>query len=89
MEKVTPIDKKERINHPPHYNKTSVETIDIIEETIADAPNPVLGNSHANVLRYLLRLWLKEVDPLVDAKKAQWYLNRMIEKLEAATESDE
>jgi hypothetical protein len=35
----------------------------------------------AQVIKYLLRLWLKE-RPVQDAKKARWYLDRLIEKLE-------
>jgi len=34
-----------------------------------------------NVLKYLLRLWVKE-NPLQDAKKARWYLDRLIDNLE-------
>ena len=90
MGKVTPIAsiKKDLVNSPQHYVRKSGETIDFIEDVIADAPNPVLGSLHSHMLGYLSRLWLKE-DPLTDAKKAQWYLNRMIQKLEAANESDE
>ena len=84
---IVPI-KKDVVNSPSHYVKKSGEAIDFIEEIIADAPDPVLGSLHSHMLGYLLRLWLKE-NPLTDAKKAQWYLNRMIQKLEAAAESDE
>jgi hypothetical protein len=34
----------------------------------------------AQVLKYLLRLWLKD-NPEQDAKKAQWYLNRLVDSL--------
>ena len=36
----------------------------------------------AQALKYLLRLWLKD-NPEEDAKKARWYLNRLITSLES------
>ena len=73
----------ERVNSPSHYTAGKVEAIDIIEDAIASAPNPTFGFLQAQVLKYLLRLWLKD-NPLEDAKKAQWYLTRLIEKGDSA-----
>lgn len=69
------------INHPAHYNAGPIEAINIIEQTIAHAPSPVLGGLQWQTLKYLLRLWHKG-SPLENAKKAQWYLSRLILKLE-------
>ena len=69
-----------RVNSPSHYTSGKVEAIDTIEDTIKDAPNPTVGMLQAQVLKYLLRLWLKD-NPAEDAKKARWYLNRLISKL--------
>lgn len=69
------------INHPPHYNVGAVESIDIIEQTVAHAPLSVLSGLQWQVLKYLLRLWHKG-NPLEDARKARWYLDRLIQKLE-------
>jgi hypothetical protein len=69
------------INHPAHYNAGPIESIDVIEQTVAHAPWPVLGGLQWQVLKYLLRLWHKG-NALEDAQKARWYLNRLIEKLE-------
>ena len=69
------------VNSPAHYTRGSAEAIDVIEEAIQDAPTPVLGMLQAQVLKYLLRLWLKD-NPSQDAKKAQWYLTRLVDKLE-------
>lgn len=69
-----------RVNHPPHYTSGKYEAIDIIEDAIKDAEDPVDGMLQAQVLRYLLRLWLKD-NPKEDAEKARWYLSRLIEKL--------
>lgn len=69
------------INHPPHYNAGPIESINIIEQTVAHAPSPVLGGLQWQVLKYLLRLWHKD-SALEDARKARWYLERLIQWLE-------
>jgi hypothetical protein len=70
----------DRVNSPSHYTSGRVEAIDTIEDAIKDAPNSTVGMLQAQVLKYLLRLWLKD-GPIEDAKKARWYLNRLISKL--------
>lgn len=74
--------KVDRVNSPSHYTSGSQEAIDIIEDAIKTAPSPETGMLQAQVLKYLLRLWLKD-NPTEDAKKAQWYLKRLISKLES------
>ena len=71
----------DHVNHPPHYTAGPIEVIDILEQAAAAAPNPVLAGLQWQVLKYLLRMWLKG-NPLQDARKAQWYLTRLISKLE-------
>ena len=70
----------DRVNSPSHYTGGRVEAIDTIEDAIKDAPDPATGMLQAQVLKYLLRLWLKD-NPAEDAKKARWYLDRLITKL--------
>ena len=70
----------DKVNSPSHYTAGKVEAINIIEEAIKDASNPVDGMLQGQVLKYMLRLWLKE-NPKQDAQKARWYLDRLIEKL--------
>jgi len=70
----------DRVNHPSHYTQGSQEAIVTIEEAIADAPSVKAGMLQAQVLKYLLRLWYKD-NPAEDAKKARWYLNRLIDSL--------
>ena len=70
------------VNHPPHYNRGPVEVIEIIESAIQDAPDMPTAYCHGNAIKYLLRLWLKG-DPLENAKKCRWYLDRLIAKLGA------
>lgn len=68
------------VNHPPHYTGGNQEVIDTIEDAVKDAPSPVLGGLQWNVLKYIMRMWLKN-NPKKDAEKAQWYLLRLIDKL--------
>ena len=73
--------ENDMVNSPSHYTQGSQEAIVTIEEAIAHAPGPITGMLQAQVLKYLLRLWDKE-NAVQDAKKAQWYLTRLIEKLD-------
>ena len=67
---------KETVNHPSHYGGDTVyETIKVIE---AWGLNFRLGNA----VKYISRAFSKGT-PLEDLKKAAWYLNREIEKLES------
>jgi len=68
------------VNSPAHYTRGKQEAIEIIEDAIIDAPSVKDGMLQAQVLKYLLRLWLKD-NPCQDAEKAQWYLNRLISSL--------
>jgi len=67
--------------NPQHYRNYRVEVIDILEDVVARAPDPIKGSLQYQVLKYMLRLWDKE-NALQDAKKSRWYLDRLISKLE-------
>ena len=69
------------VNHPAHYIAGAVEAIDVIEGAVQAGPTPMSGYLQGQVLKYLLRMWLKG-NPLQDAQKAQWYLNRLINQLQ-------
>ena len=73
--------QEDRVNSPSHYTRGKQEVIDTIEEAIQDAPSPVEGMLQGQVLKYVLRVWLKD-NSLEDLKKAQWYLTRLIKKME-------
>jgi hypothetical protein len=62
----------ETVNHPPHYTKGGIETIDFIE---AKDLNYRLGN----VIKYVSRAGKKNSDPIEDLEKAAWYLQREID----------
>ena len=72
----------EKIKHPDHYQSENIEAIDVIEDVIRHAPDPVSGMLLGNTLKYLLRVWFKAC-PHQDAKKARWYLDRLIQHLES------
>lgn len=62
------------VDHPKHYNAGRIEVIDAIEDW-------QLGFHLGNVVKYVARAGRKG-PPLEDLKKAQWYLDRAIAKLE-------
>lgn len=68
--------KSDVVNHPAHYTFGRFEVIDVIE----DWKLPYhLGNS----VKYIARQGRKDpAKTLEDLKKARWYLNRYITKLE-------
>ena len=69
------------VNHPPHYKEGGIETIDYIEAK-------GLGYHLGNAVKYISRAGKKGTNQgLEDLKKAQWYLNRAIEKNEYASPS--
>ena len=78
----SPFGVSDSVNSPSHYTRGKSEAIDVIEDAIQDAPSPKDGMLQAQALKYLLRLWLKD-NPEEDAKKARWYLNRLITSLES------
>jgi len=70
------------VNHPAHYTAGKTEVIDVLEDWVKAAPDLVLGGLQWQVIKYLSRMWLKN-DPYEDARKAQWYLNRLINRMAA------
>ena len=68
--------EKDMVNHPQHYiSETGLETIDVIEAFTFDLKG-VEAVCTGNVLKYICR-W-KNKNGLEDLKKAQWYLERLI-----------
>ncbi|MFI0553398.1 DUF3310 domain-containing protein [Streptomyces scabiei] len=67
----------DEVNHPAHYTwlPNDIEVIDITELF-----NFCLGNA----LKYIMRAGHKHDEPLTDLRKAAWYINREIERLENA-----
>lgn len=66
----------DNVDHPAHYNAhpSGVECIDVAEH---------LNFCRGNALKYLWRAGLKG-EALTDLRKARWYLDREIARLEGA-----
>jgi hypothetical protein len=67
------------INHPPHYTVGGIETIDYMKAK--STTEEFRGHLRLTALKYLSRMGHKD-DSLKDLKKAQWYLNRLIQEIE-------
>ena len=68
------------INNPEHYTTGSIETIDYITDVLGEYHAAMF--CHGNVLKYTGTRLFGKGKPIQDAKKAVWYLNKMIELLE-------
>lgn len=68
----------DKVNHPSHYTShpSGVECVQITEHM-----NFNLGNA----VKYIWRVGLKGEAPLTDLRKAQWYIEREIGRLENET----
>ena len=67
------------VNKPKHYNQGKVECIDAIESATIGKTG-IQAVSTANVIKYLWRF--EDKGGFEDIKKAQWYLNKLIETYE-------
>lgn len=71
------------VNHPSHYiSPSGLETIDVIS-----AFGDVKWFCWGNIVKYILRFDNK--NGLEDLKKAQWYLNHLIEIIEKEENTNE
>lgn len=62
------------VNNPKHYKlDNGLEVIDFVEN---------LSYNLGNVVKYIMRAGKKTKDSKQDLQKAQWYLNRELERLE-------
>ena len=68
----------DNVNHPAHYTFGNIEVIDFIEDK-------KLGYHLGNAVKYISRAGRKDPARTVeDLRKAAWYLNRQIERLEGS-----
>ena len=68
------MEKPDMVNSPIHYNKAGIETIDALEAMLVNGFDYYL---QGNIVKYLWRYRYK--NGIEDLKKAQWYLNKLIE----------
>ena len=85
MEKISKeeiIDWAKLVDKPPHYNQGKFETFDVIIDTLKNQKiEPELAYCHGTIIKYILRMFHKD-GPLVNAKKALWFLKKLITLLE-------
>ena len=74
LEKILARPQTEAVNHPAHYNAGKIEVIDAIEDWGLDF-------SLGNAVKYIARAAHKG-KTLEDLKKARWYINHAIQRLE-------
>lgn len=68
------------VNHPSHYTDGNIEVMDYIEDK-------QLNFARGNVIKYVSRAGKKDRNKEIeDLKKASWYLNREIERLNKEAE---
>ena len=66
------------VARPDHYNTGAIEAIEAIRASMP--PEQYFGYLKGNVMKYLWRYDYKE-KPIEDLRKADWYLNRLIDAL--------
>jgi hypothetical protein len=65
---------------PDHYNSNTVETIDLIRDSMEK--EEYRGYLKGNIFKYVSRYRYKDKEnPLKDLLKAEWYLNKLIEDM--------
>lgn len=75
--------KSDMICHPAHYNQGNIECIDAMAAATVNKRG-IEAVCVSNVIKYLFRYETK--NGLEDVKKAQFYLNRLVDELEAKSE---
>ncbi|HAA5484822.1 TPA_asm: DUF3310 domain-containing protein [Listeria monocytogenes] len=70
-------DTSDNINNPEHYTAGGIETLDYIKAKVSDYPSYAVGNIFKYVSRY------EHKNGIEDLKKAQFYLNDLIERMES------
>ena len=70
----------DNVNNPLHYNKGEIETIDYIIDVLGKYE--AVSYCQGNVIKYTGSRLFNKGNPIEDAKKARWYLDKMIKLLE-------
>lgn len=77
-EDYTPKDIQDPVNSPAHYGQGSIEAIEYIKDFLTE--EEYIGYLRGNIAKYMHRWRYK--NGVEDLKKAQWYLNKLIETQE-------
>ena len=68
------------VNSPAHYAEGNIETIDYIVDVLGEYE--AISYCHGDVIKLLALVFWGKGNPIQDAQKAVWYLNKMIELME-------
>ena len=72
------------VNHPKHYTQGKIECIDAIEAAVSELSG-LDAVCTANIIKYVWR-W-KHKNGSQDLRKAQWYLEKLINLQEAQNDN--
>lgn len=75
----------DNVNNPAHYTQGEIECIDCIKAATVNKVG-IEAFCVGNAIKYLFRYENK--NGLEDARKAQWYINRLIQELEEKKENN-
>ena len=68
--------------NPAYYKQGDIEAIEAIEAMLTNSPNDAFVDyCRAQIMHYLWRLGMKN-DVRVEAGKARWYINRLVDYLD-------
>ena len=73
------VKQNDMVIHPPHYNSSDIECIDMIRAATGDGYEYYLQGV---IIKYLFR-YRHKGKPIEDLKKAEWYLKRLIEVMQS------
>ena len=68
----------DNVNHPAHYNTGTIEVINYIKDKLDY--EAFVGYLTGNIIKYISRYKFK--NGVEDLKKAEWYLNYLINYIE-------
>lgn len=74
------------INHPEHYTGSKIECLDAIEAALGSYN--FQSYLRGQILKYIWRMD-KKGSYFEDSKKAQFYLNRLVERIQADLDQPE
>ena len=76
-----PTERFDPVTRPQHYNEGKIQCIDAIESACTGLTG-FEGLCTGTAIKYIWR-WKKKEKPAEDIRKAIWYLNRLLETIEA------
>lgn len=81
----TNVESADMVNHPPHYTHGGIECIDAINSA-CNGRDAYEGYLTGQIIKYIWRYPYK--NGLEDLEKAEFYLNRLIDKREMEEKID-